>query len=139
VPRHMKRAMSQKSFLPQRMPGRIADDSTIAIALPGVAEGLREKRRAPSASGANARNSDASLRLPATAAASPIDAAPGRSSVARLLFAMAGFFRGRLRRRAERRKLRQTTEQLGRAPDTILEDLGFTRNEITYRVRFTRH
>lgn len=120
---HMKRAIPQKSFLPDRL-GRIADDGAMTAALPGIAESLQQKiRRA------------ARTRRAVSSPIQPI--ARSRPSVKKSS-GWLDFINTWLNRRAERRALRRATERLSRAQDHLLKDIGITQTEIAHRVLFAR-
>jgi uncharacterized protein YjiS (DUF1127 family) len=126
VPRpHMKRAIPQKSFLPDRL-RRIVDDGAMTAALPGIAESLQSEQRMRRA---------ARTRGAVSSAIQPI--ARSRPSVKK----SSGWLdsiNAWLKRRAERRALRQATERLSRAQGHLLKDIGITKTEIAHRVLFAR-
>lgn len=131
MPRHsMKRPMPQRHFLPARVAGQMVDGAALPAA--DVMEGPRNKQRAryvfDSKSGV--------LRTDAGAPSGR--ATPGRFSGRRLLSPFIGWLARWSSRRAERRRLRQTMDQLSRAPNAVLRDLGVSKSEIAYRVRFAK-
>jgi uncharacterized protein YjiS (DUF1127 family) len=144
----MKRAVSQRSILPWQIPGQSAHDG-VASRTKGardkhrvrrVFDGLRIDAGVSGSIISEAEADGRQLRHHASAAvAAPGDAAPSRLSAPKFLSAMLGFFRARLRRRAERRALSRATDRLSRAPDYVLKDIGVTQSEIAYRIRFDRH
>lgn len=131
MPRHqMKRPMPQRHFLPSRMAGQIADDGVLPAA--DMIEGLRDRHRARHAFDSKS----AVLRTDAAAPSSR--ATPGRFSARKLFSPVAGWLARWSSRRAEQRRLRQTMDHLSRAPNAVLRDIGVSKSEIAYRVRFAK-
>lgn len=132
MPRHsMKRPMPQRHFAPSRVAGQIVDSGALPAA--DMTEGTRSKHRAR-----YALDSKSGVLRTDTVAPSG-RATPGRSG-GKLLSPFVGWLARWLGRRAERRRLRQTMDHLSRAPDAVLRDIGVSKSEIAYRVRFAnRH
>lgn len=131
MPRHqLKRPMPQRHFLPSRVAGQIVDGGALPAA--DMIEGPRSKHRARYAL-------DSKSGVLRTDAAAPSGrATPGRFSAGKLLSPFARWLARWLSRRAERRRLRQTLDHLSRAPNAVLRDLGVSKSEIAYRVRFAK-